>query len=192
MATSGAVPPARPLLCVAPLDPPGGVDTALAAVGLLAGDRPALVLEVVGGGPLTRALRAHAEYLGVAERVRFRGPAAASAVREAVRGCAVLVLPLRDERPREHGPAEVALVEARELGCPVVATSRAAQDPAPRRSAVVVPPDAPTAMAQAIVTALRESGCCGLPGPPGHPAPPEPAPRRAGPSLRRVWHRVTR
>ena len=56
---------ARPLLGVAPLVPAGGVDTLLTAFGLLAGDRPGLCLEIVGGGPLRRGLRALTTDLGL-------------------------------------------------------------------------------------------------------------------------------
>ena len=71
MATSAVAP--RRLLCVAPLVPAGGVDTLLTAFGLLADDHPELSAEVVGSGPLARVLRAHADHLGLAERVCFRG-----------------------------------------------------------------------------------------------------------------------
>src|SRR3712207_2512583 len=110
MATGPGAP--RRLLCVAPLVPAGGVDTLLTAFGMLAGDRPELSVDVVGSGPLSRVLRAQATYLGVAERVCFRGPLGVPAVRAAVRGCALLVLPHRDDAATGSPTVEAALLEA--------------------------------------------------------------------------------
>ena len=181
----------RRLLCVAPLVPVGGVDTLLTAFGMLAGDRPDLTLEVVGGGPLSRVLRTHADYLGVTERVRFRGPLAAPAVRGAVHGCAVLVLPHRDDGVAAGSSAEVALLEARATACPVVATSRAAAQPTPLYAGLVVPPGTPTVLAQAAEAArdapVRADRC---------EAGTSPTTilrsDRDGHLLTRAWHRVLR
>jgi glycosyltransferase involved in cell wall biosynthesis len=182
MATSAVAP--RRLLCVAPLVPAGGVDTLLTAFGLLADDHPELSAEVVGAGPLARVLRAHADYLGLAERVCFRGRLAPPAVRGAVRGCAVLVLPHR------HGAAAVpaagtAVLEALETACPVVATPLALH-PDLLDAGTVVPPGDPTAMAQALVSVLAgaRAGAGGA-GPPGTTRP-----EADGHLLRRAWLRV--
>jgi glycosyltransferase involved in cell wall biosynthesis len=181
----------RRLLCVAPLVPVGGVDTLLTAFGMLAGDRPDLTLEVVGGGPLSRVLRTHADYLGVAERVRFCGPLAAPAVRRAVRGCAVLVLPHRDDGVAAGSSAEVALLEARAIACPVVATSRAAAQPTSLYAGLVVPPGAPTVLAQAVESALdapvRADRCEA-----GTSPTTVLRSDRDGHLLTRAWHRVLR
>ena len=87
------VPSHRAGCCAWPPGPRGGVDTLLTAFGLLVDDHPELSAEVVGTGPLSRVLRSHADHLGLAERVRFRGRLAPPAVRGAVRGCAVLACP---------------------------------------------------------------------------------------------------
>jgi glycosyltransferase involved in cell wall biosynthesis len=51
-----------------------GVDTLLEAFAKVAGERPDVVLEVVGDGPHRPALEVHARRLGLADgRVRFRG-----------------------------------------------------------------------------------------------------------------------
>lgn len=182
----------RRLLCVAPLLPVGGVDTLLTAFGMLAGDRPDLTLEVVGGGPLSRVLRTHADYLGVAERVRFRGPLAAPAVRGAVHGCAVLVLPHRDDGVAAGSSAEVALLEARATACPVVATSRAAAQPTSLYAGLVVPPGTPTVLAQAVESALdapvRADRCERARTSPTTILRSD----RDGHLLTRAWHRVLR
>jgi glycosyltransferase involved in cell wall biosynthesis len=165
----------RRLLCVAPLVPAGGVDTVLTAFGMLADDRPDLSLEVVGGGMLSRVLHAQAAYLGLDERVDFRGRLSAPAVRTAVRGCAVLVLPHRDDGAAATSAAEAALLEARASACPVVATPHAAQPDLPG-TGLVVPPDAPTVLARALVSALDTGD--------------RPATVVEPDLLRRAWHRV--
>jgi glycosyltransferase involved in cell wall biosynthesis len=182
MATS-PVAPSR-LLCVAPLVPSGGVDTLLTAFGMLADDHPELSVEVVGAGPLSRVLRSHADYLGMAERVCFRGRLATPAVRDAVRGCAVLVLPHRDGTVT--GPAAgTAVLEALGTGCPVVATPLAPY-PDLLDAGTVVPPGDPTALAQALVSVLAgtRGGPCGAG--PDVAVPPE----ADGHLLRRAWLRV--
>ena len=184
MATSG-VPARRRLLCVAPLVPAGGVDTLLTAFGMLADDRPELSVDVVGSGPLSRVLRAQAAYLGVAERVSFRGPLAAPAVRATVRGCALLVLPHRDDGATASPTVQAALLEALERGRPVVATLPAARHTALRDTDPVVPPDVPTVLAQVLQSALAATA-----GAEHAPADPVPPPDPGGHLLRRAWHRV--
>ena len=186
MATVPGAP--RRLLCVAPLVPAGGVDTLLTAFGMLAGDRPDLTVQVVGGGPLSRALRAHADYLGVADRVGFCGPLRAPAVRIAVRGCAVLVLPHRDDGAGAGSAADVALLEARAAGCPVVATRQAAPHLAPGDAGSLVPAGSPTALAQALETRLSAP----VRSDPGAPAATASTRGGDGHLLRRVWDRVVR
>ncbi|MGY1680098.1 glycosyltransferase [Geodermatophilus sp. SYSU D01176] len=181
MATSGA-PARRRLLCVAPLVPAGGVDTLLTAFGMLAGDRPELSVDVVGSGPLSRVLRDQATYLGVTERICFRGSLAVPAVRAAVRGCALLVLPHRDDTATGSPTVEAALREALARARPVVATLPAARHAALRDTEPVVPPDVPTALAQALATALAV--------PEQAPAAPLPQPEPVRHLLRRAWHRV--
>ncbi|SES84944.1 glycosyltransferase [Geodermatophilus poikilotrophus] len=186
MATVPGAP--RRLLCVAPLVPAGGVDTLLTAFGILAGDRPDLTVQVVGGGPLSRALRAHADHLGVADRVVFCGPMRAPAVRTAVRRCAVLVLPHRDHGAGAGPAADVALLEARVTGCPVVATRQAAPHLTSRVAGSLVPAGAPTALAQALEATL------GVPvrTDPGASAATASTPGGDRHLLRRAWNRVVR
>ena len=185
MATSAVAP--RRLLCVAPLVPVGGVDTLLTAFGMLADDHPELSAEVIGSGPLSRVLPSHAHYLGLAGRVRFRGRLAPPAVRAAVRGCAVLVLPHRDGSAAVPAAA-TAVLEARATARPVVATPLAPH-PDLLDAGTVVPPGDPTALAQALVSVLTgtEGGPGGGPGgAPGGAGRPE----ADGHLLRRAWLRV--
>ncbi len=184
MATDPVAP--RRLLCVAPLVPAGGVDTLLTSFGMLAGDHPELSVEVLGTGPLSQVLHDQAAYLGLADRVHFRGRPTTSAVRAAVHGCAVLVLPHR------HGTgvvptAEVALAEALASARPVVATPLAPH-PDLLDAGSVVPPGAPTVLAQTLESVLARTRSAADGAGPTGTAAPDPD----GHLLRRVWLRVLR
>ncbi|NEK58687.1 glycosyltransferase [Geodermatophilus sabuli] len=148
----------RSLLCVSPLAPPGGVDTLLTAFGLLAEDRPELRLEVVGGGPLSRALRRHADDLGLTDRVDFCGPLPPPAVRTAVHRCTMLVLPHREDRWAGACSPLLPLRVALESARPVVATPVAALPEVVRHgeTGLLVPPDDPTALALAVTELLDD------------------------------------
>ncbi|SDM27289.1 Glycosyl transferases group 1 [Geodermatophilus siccatus] len=184
MATGPVAP--RRLLCVAPLVPTGGVDTLLTAFGMLAGDHPELSVEVLGTGPLSRVLHDQAAYLGIADRVHFRGRPTASAVRAAVHGCAVLVLPHRDDTGVAP-TAEVALAQALASARPVVATPLASR-PDLLDAGTVVPPGTPTVLAQTLESVLARSRSAADGACPADTA----APDRDGRLLRRVWLRVLR
>ena len=81
---------------------------------------------------------------------------------------------------------EAALLEALARARPVVATTPAARHAALRDTEpVVVPPDVPTVLAQALEGALAEPARA-------EQAPADPLPQRDpdGHLLRRAWHRV--
>lgn len=183
MATSPVAP--RRLLCVAPLVPAGGVDTLLTAFGMLADDHPELSAEVVGTGPQSRVLRSHADHLGLAERVWFRGRLAPPAVRNAVRGCAVLVLPHRESTAAVPA-ARTAALEALETACPVVVTPLAPH-PDLLGTGTVVPPGDPTALAQALVSVLTGTRDGAGAGPGGAGPGGARRPGADGHLLRRAW-----
>jgi glycosyltransferase involved in cell wall biosynthesis len=169
MTASAAASAVRQLLCVSPLAPPGGVDTLLTAFGLLAEDRPGLLLEVIGGGPLGRALREHAADLGLLDRVDFCGPLPPPAVRAALHRCSMLVLPHRHDPGGGSGPPPPPLRAALAIARPVVATPAAAPPDLVRHgeTCLVVPPDDPTALALAMAGLLDDPdratamGCAG-------------------------------
>jgi glycosyltransferase involved in cell wall biosynthesis len=185
---------ARPLLCVAPLVPSGGIDTLLTAFGLLADDRPGLDLEVVGEGPLSRVLRGHAQHLGLHDRVRFCSSLTAQAMQAAVHRCAVLVLPHRDDGSgRRHVPP-TALLDALACARPVVATPAVAPPDVLRdgETGVLVPPDDPPALAMAVADLLDDPVRAAGMAVAGRSAPTGLALLDSeGNLLRRAWHRVT-
>jgi glycosyltransferase involved in cell wall biosynthesis len=180
------------LLGVAPLTPAGGVDTLLAAFGLLAEDRPGLFLDVVGSGPLGRELRSGADHLGLDGRVRFCGALPRSAVRAAVHRSAVLVLPHRrhDDHPGHRVPG---LLDALAAGRPVVAT-RPVADPLLVRhgeTGLVVPPGDALALATALAEVLDSPDRVGGPAGAGRPAAGAFPAEGADSPWRRLWRLVT-
>lgn len=115
------------------------------------GIRP--TLDVVGGGEALAGLRARAERLGLADRVRFLGWQSADAVEQAMRGATLLVHPsiAPDAMP-------TVLKEAIAVGTPVVA-SRLAGIPEildGGRCGVLVPADDAPALAEAIAALLAD------------------------------------
>ena len=140
----------RQLLSVGFLNRQKGFDILFKAMGLLvaAGKDPSLIL--AGTGPEEAALAHLAEKLGIRERVAFKGHVPRNLLAPLYRACDVFVLPSRYE-----GLGRV-LIEAALAGAPIVAT---ALDPImeavlPNRSALLVPPDDPAALAAAIGTLL--------------------------------------
>ncbi|MGK5115405.1 glycosyltransferase [Geodermatophilus sp. CPCC 205506] len=181
----------RPLLSVAPLVPAGGVDTLLTAFGLLADDRPALGLDIIGAGPLGRVLQHQAEYLGISERVRFCGHLPNGAVRAAVRRCALLVLPSRPDGSGVVPDAPPALLTALDAARPVVATTAAAPPHAlpDRQAGLLVLPDDPIALATAVSGLLDD--LARRPAPAGGGWESAAAPPVGVGAFQRLWHRVT-
>lgn len=181
MAGTGAPGAEHLLLCLAPLEPAGGVGTVLTAFGLLAGDRPALHLHVVGGGPMARTLAERAADLGLDDRVHLPGHLPWPRLLAALHRCAALVLPHPTTLvlphptapagprstarllPRSPGPDPVAFAatvhravrEALAAGRPVVGTGAAAP-PELLRAGVArpVPPGDPAALALALADVL--------------------------------------
>jgi glycosyltransferase involved in cell wall biosynthesis len=113
---AGRPPPAqaapRRLLVVGHLKPGKGHRSAIEALRSL----PNCVLDVVGDGPLRRALEQHAAALGVSDRVRFLGSVPHAQLPERYRSADALIL----ASEREGMPN--VLLEALACGTPAVAT----------------------------------------------------------------------
>ncbi len=145
--------PAQHLVTVGRLEHLKGVHVLLDALARLdaRGVRP--TLDVVGGGEALPALRARAERLGLASRVRFLGWQSSDAVEAAMRGATLLVHPsvAPDAMP-------TVLKEALAVGTPVVA-SRLAGIPEildDGRCGVMVPPADVDALADAVAALLAD------------------------------------
>lgn len=128
-----------------------GIDTLIEVVADLHQSGIDADLQVAGGcdaGPGSTMLRLQqlADQLGVASRIRFLGSCAASQVREMLDSVHLFVTATRQEA------IGVAIMEAMAMGLPVVATQVGGIPELIEngRSGVLVPMDAPQAMAQAI------------------------------------------
>jgi glycosyltransferase involved in cell wall biosynthesis len=151
-ASTHAVPDAmagHPVLFVGRLSPEKGVDVLLAALHHAAKDGTSISADIVGDGPLRKALESQAESLGLRDLVTFHGHQ--SDVTAFYRRATVLCLPSRSE-----GMPNVVL-EAIALGLPIVATP--VGDVAklvPSAIGRLVTPDDPVALACALTETLRE------------------------------------
>ena len=138
-------PPAGRLLYAGRLSPLKGVDLALRALARLPGAR----LEVLGGGEAgyEQELRALAGALGIADRVAFRGPRSRAEVANAYARADAVLFPVRWEEPFGSVP-----LEAMARGTPVVATATggSAEFLLHERTALIVPPEDPEAIAAAV------------------------------------------
>jgi glycosyltransferase involved in cell wall biosynthesis len=136
---------------VARLVPVKGLEYLLDAAPAIFGESPGARLLMVGDGELRQALEARAQTLGIADRVHFAGfRADAPAV---LAGMDVFVLPSLNE-----GMGRV-LVMAMALGKPIVAT-RVGGVPElldGGKAGLLVPPADPSALAEAVLSLLRDS-----------------------------------
>ncbi|MCO8126377.1 glycosyltransferase [Acidimicrobiia bacterium EGI L10123] len=150
------VPRAAPtIITVGRLVEKKGMDVVLAACARLTG-RWRLV--VVGDGPEEATLRRQAEALGIADRVRFAGARDHEETIRAIAEADVFCGAYRVARDGDRDSMPVVVKEAMAAGRPVVATDVVAvgemvDDGA---SGVLVPPDEPAAMAEALERLLAD------------------------------------
>ena len=140
------------LLCVAAVTPNKGHDVLLAALAMVRH----LTWRCTCVGSLSRdpgfvdRLHSQARAAGIGGRVRFTGPLTGPALEAAYAGCDLLVLASRAE---SYG---MVVTEALARGLPVVATSvgglpqALGRDSGGGRPGLLVPPDAPAALAEAL------------------------------------------
>jgi len=110
------------ILYVGSLIPRKGVAHLLRAVAALP-DRIDWRLDILGGGPEDDRLRVLATRLGLGERVRFRGPQAAPAVRAAMQAAHVVVVPSVTDADGQSEGIPVVLMEALAEARPVIASN---------------------------------------------------------------------
>ncbi len=137
-----------PVICVANLLPIKGLDVLLAAWRKVCLADRSVQLLIVGEGPLGESLRAQAEQLRYAARVRFLGRR--EDVPDLLRAAELFVLPSRSEGSSN------ALLEAMASGLSIVATNVGGNRELinPNRTGWLVPPDEPAQMAEVILHAL--------------------------------------
>jgi rhamnosyl/mannosyltransferase len=135
-----------------------GLDVLLEAFALLAAERPAALLRVVGSGDALDEQRARARSLGVADRVEFTGDLAADALVRAYQQARALVLPSRTES-ESFG---MTLVEAMACARPVIGSAvggipSVVED---GRTGLLVPPGDARALADAARRLLDDDALC--------------------------------
>ena len=140
------------LLCAARLVPQKGIDVLLHAVSMVRATLAGVTLAVLGDGPERQALASLAERLGLGSAVEFRG--AVKDVAPYLAQAGIFVLPSRFEG------FPLALLEAISAGLPVVATEVDGNVDIVRNGVdgLLVPPDDPSALANALLRLLHEPG----------------------------------
>lgn len=141
--------PGVELVCVARLDCHKGIDVLIRALALLEEPRPRL--DLVGVGREEDRLRELAHRLTVSHKVKFRGQLNREELAGCLAGATALVLPSRSEN------FPLAVLEAMQAGVVVVATRVGGIPEAVRdgREALLIEPDDPTALAEALSRVLR-------------------------------------
>ncbi len=139
---------ARVLLCVGRLTPQKGIDIAVRALPAIRRRHPSVVLVVLGEGPLRPQLAGDGVYL----------PGRLGDVAALYRRAEVVVHPARWEG------FGLALLEAMLAAKPVVATHVSAAPEILGDTGVLVQPDDPTALAEAVSVVLDDPGSLGRRG----------------------------
>jgi glycosyltransferase involved in cell wall biosynthesis len=141
------------ILCVAALDVYKGIDVLLHAAKPLLVDDASLSLVLAGDGPLQMEFEALAASLGIRKQTQFVGRRPAAEIAQLLQGCEVFVLPSREE------PFGIVLIEAMACRKPIVATAVGGipEIVEHQKSGILVEPDNPAALTEAIRRVLRNS-----------------------------------
>jgi glycosyltransferase involved in cell wall biosynthesis len=141
------------VVCAGRLVPDKGFDLLLAAFAEVAEEFPDVQLDVAGDGPERSSLHRLATSLGIADRVRFRGWVRANSMPGFYGRALISVLP----SPMNEGLPTV-LLEAALAGCALIGTDVGGiRDIVhPDRTGILVPPNDPDALADALRTLLRD------------------------------------
>jgi glycosyltransferase involved in cell wall biosynthesis len=140
------------LLCVARFQEKKGLDTLLAAAALLRDRGVPFRLRVFGDGPLRPDLERQIEALGLRALVHLGGAIPQEEVAAEMRAAHAFVMPCRQDRSGDMDGIPTVFMEAMATGRPVVSTAISGIPELVRdgETGLVVPPDAPDALAAAI------------------------------------------
>jgi glycosyltransferase involved in cell wall biosynthesis len=132
--------------------PKKGFDTLLEALALLQRRELAAELQLLGDGPLRRALQTHIDARGLAERVQLGPWVQPGELQRILARAAVFVVPSRISEDGDRDNIANVLIEAYASGVPTVATSLPAivRLVGDSEASLLVPPDDPVALANAI------------------------------------------
>lgn len=133
-----------------------GLDTLLHACACLVESGMPFTCVIAGNGPCLDSLKALCTRLKLEQHVRFAGWQTQEETRTRIRESTVLVLPSRRMADGDRDGIANVLLEAMALGTPVVTTTAGAAGEAvtDQVSGLLVPPDAPNALADALTAAL--------------------------------------
>jgi glycosyltransferase involved in cell wall biosynthesis len=143
----------RRLLIARNLEPIYDNETAIRAFAIVRLEHPDATLTVAGSGPLAQSLAGLAESLGLAAAITFTGRLDRDAMAQAYREADIAVNPsLVDNMPN-------SILEALASGVPVVSTDVGGVPfiVAHERTALLVPPKSPEAMAEALLRLMHDS-----------------------------------
>jgi glycosyltransferase involved in cell wall biosynthesis/SAM-dependent methyltransferase len=137
-----------------------GMDTLVDACARLAARRREFRCEVVGDGSQRERLEERAQELGLRSRVVFVGSRTHDALPATLASATVFVLPSREASSGKREGLPVALTEAMAVGVPVVTTPVSGIPEVVRdgESGLLVPPDDPDALADALERVLADGG----------------------------------
>jgi glycosyltransferase involved in cell wall biosynthesis len=143
-----------PAVIVARLSPEKDIDTLLRAAALVVRREPAFRLEIAGDGPCLASLRQTSSALGLQEHVRFLGQV--REVPELLARAGLFVLSSLSEG------ISLTLLEAMAGGLPIVATSVGGNPEvvADGESGFLVPPQNPSALADALLRLRSDRDAC--------------------------------
>ena len=135
-----------------------GVDILIRSVPKILQANPSTIFAIVGGGAALGELRALAEELDVSPHVLFAGPVAYESVPDLVGACDVAVAPRRSLR---SSSSPLKLYEYMACARPVVASRipefQVVED---EGAGVLVEPENPERLAEAVAGLLADSGLC--------------------------------
>jgi phosphatidylinositol alpha-1,6-mannosyltransferase len=147
------------LLTVARLVARKGIDTMIAALPAITRAHPNLRYRVVGDGPDRPRLLALAERYGVTSHIDFTGPAGPTDLPTLYAAADLFILASReDPTTADVEGFGLVLLEAQAAGTPVIAANSGGMPDAlvPGETGLLVPPDDPSALAQAILDVLAD------------------------------------
>lgn len=144
----------RSILCVAHHNERKGVDVLLRAFARVVEKEPKLTLTLVGDGPLRAQHEALARDLGLNGSVSFPGRQSRAEVRNLLRRCDLFVLPSRFET------FGIVIIEAMACGKPVVASAVGGIPEIIQHgeNGILVEPEDPTALGDAIIRVFEDDG----------------------------------
>lgn len=146
------------VVAVGRLVPKKGFDTLVEAIALVRQHKPGVTLDIIGEGPERSSLEALVTRLGLAEHVRLLGAREHGESLARIAGAQVFALPCRvaDDGDRDSMPVVIKEAMVREV--PVVASDVVAvPEMLDGGCGVLVPPDDPQALAEALLAVLADT-----------------------------------